>query len=71
MVLIDWSIGHSRFENRCLTTLNITEKKLNAHGVIRLCIAKTVRRQKNEIQRKNKENYYSRPKFGTKKKTVF
>ena len=27
--------------------------------------------QKNEIQRKNKENNYSRPKFGTKKKVYF
>jgi hypothetical protein len=27
--------------------------------------------QKNEIQRKNKENNYSRPKFGTKKKLYF
>jgi hypothetical protein len=27
--------------------------------------------QKNEIQRKNKENYYSRPKFRTKKKLYF
>jgi hypothetical protein len=27
--------------------------------------------QKNEIQRKNKENNYNRPKFGTKKKVYF
>jgi hypothetical protein len=27
--------------------------------------------QKNEIQRKNKENSYSRPKFGTKQKVYF
>jgi len=27
--------------------------------------------QKNEIQRKNKENNYSRPKFGTKQKLYF
>jgi hypothetical protein len=27
--------------------------------------------QKNEIQRKNKENNFSRPKFGTKKKLYF